>query len=243
VIGVTPQFFQGAYLGNYEDLWISTKPYYLALGDPHELDDRTTPIAAVIGVLAPTVTLSKAQAEWSAIWSRMPRGVSAQEQPPKSRLFAYVSIGSSPGNVHNSGQFLSIFAVVTVLTLLLVSANVANLMLGRAVVKRRETAIRQSFGATRLRISRILLAESLAISIAAWAGSLMFSYWTERVVARMLSQTISEVGVHINAFNIDFAPDAGVRLCSPPRVWLHVGVYARSRRIRLAACAASRPKG
>src|SRR5215471_7520457 len=210
VIGVTPPFFQGAYLGNYEDLWISAKPYYRALGDPHELDDRTTPIAAVIGVLAPNVTLSQAQAEWSAIWSRMPLGVSAQEQPPKIRLFPYVSIGSSPENVQNAGQFLSIFAVVTVLTLLLVSANVANLMLGRAVVKRRETAIRQSFGATRLRISRILLAESLAISIAAWAGSLMFSYWTERVVARMLSQTTSELGVHINAFNIDFAPDASV---------------------------------
>jgi predicted permease len=210
VIGVTPQFFQGAYLSNIEDLWISTKPYYRALGDPHELDDRTTPIAAVIGVLAPNVTLSQAQAEWSAIWSRMPGGVSAQEQQPKIRLFPYVSIGSSTENVQNAGQFLSIFAVVTVLTLLLVSANVANLMLGRAVVKRRETAIRQSFGATRLRISRMLFAESLAITIAAWAGSLMFSYWTERVVARMLARTISEAGVHINAFNIDFAPDASV---------------------------------
>jgi len=78
------------------------------------------------------------------------------------------------------------------------------------VVKRRETAIRQSFGATRLRISRMLLAENLAISIVAWAGSLTFSYWTERGVARMLSQTITDLGVHLNAFNVDFAPDASV---------------------------------
>jgi predicted permease len=209
VVGVAPQFFQGAYLGNPEDLWVSTKPYYRAVGDQRELDDRTTPIAAVIGVLAPNATLSQAQAEWSAIWSRLPRATSAPGQAPKIQLSPYVAIGRSE-NVQSVEQFLSLFAVVTILTLLLVSANVANLMLGRAVVKRRETAIRQSFGATRLRISRMLLAESLAISIAAWAGSLMFSYWTERGVVRLLSQTMSAVGVHINAFNMDFAPDAKV---------------------------------
>jgi predicted permease len=209
VVGIAPQFFQGAYLGNPEDLWVSTKSYYRAVGDQRELDDRTTPIAAVIGVLAPNATLSQAQAEWSAIWSRLPRATSAQGQAPKIQLSPYVAIGRSE-NVQSVEQFLSIFAVVTILTLLVVSANVANLMLGRAVVKRRETAIRQSFGATRWRISRMLLAESLAISIAAWAGSLIFSYWTERGVVRLLSQTISEVGVHINAFNMDFAPDGKV---------------------------------
>jgi len=126
VIGVAPQYFQGAYLPNHEDLWVSTKPYYHALADQHELDDRTTPIAAVIGVLAPNVTLSQAQAEWSAIWSRMPP-TSAQGQAPKIQLSPYVFIGTSQ-NVQSMEQFLSIFAVVTVLTLLLVSANVANLM-------------------------------------------------------------------------------------------------------------------
>src|SRR5205823_7173454 len=64
--------------------------------------------------------------------------------------------------------------------------NVANLMLARAVVRAREMAVRQSFGASRVRIVRIFVAEALAITAAAWAAAAVFAFWTTRAIPRLI---------------------------------------------------------
>ena len=54
-------------------------------------------------------------------------------------------------------------------------ANVANLMLARAVGRQREMAVRQSFGASRLRILRLVVAEGLVLAIVAWGAACLFA--------------------------------------------------------------------
>src|SRR5262249_58966066 len=82
--------------------------------------------------------------------------------------------------------FLAMFSIVTALTLFIVCANVANLMLARAVVRAREMAVRQSFGASRARIVTIFVAEGLAIATAAWAAAAIFAFWTTRALPRRM---------------------------------------------------------
>ncbi len=84
----------------------------------------------------------------------------------------------------HGGTFLAMFSVVTVLTLLIVSANVANLMLGRAVNRQREIAVRLSLGCSHLRIVRMLVAEGLVVA-AAGVGRGARVRW---VVAGVLAQ-------------------------------------------------------
>jgi predicted permease len=82
---------------------------------------------------------------------------------------------------------LAIFSDVTLLTIAIVCANVANLLIARAVIRQRELALRQSLGASRFRVARGLLAEGLVLSGVAWCAACLFAWWVSRVVVRFIT--------------------------------------------------------
>ena len=59
-------------------------------------------------------------------------------------------------------------------------------MLARSMARQRETALRQSLGASRTRIVRLLLAEGLSISLLAWLAALLMTMWAVRVIPQQL---------------------------------------------------------
>jgi putative ABC transport system permease protein len=83
-------------------------------------------------------------------------------------------------------RFLAIFSVVTLLTLLLVSANIANLMLSRAVQRQRDTAVRQSLGAPRVRLVRTVMAEGATLATVGWLAACVVAWWMSRVLLRLI---------------------------------------------------------
>ena len=85
--------------------------------------------------------------------------------------------------------FLALFSIVTLLTVLIVSANVANLMLARSVARQRETALRQSLGASRDRMVRLLLAEGCRSALVAWLAACLMTAWAVRVIPQLLPPT------------------------------------------------------
>ena len=99
-------------------------------------------------------------------------------------------------------RFLAIFSIVTALTLTIVCANVANLMLGRAVLRQRELALRQTLGASRGRILRTLLAEGFIIAIAAWVAACVFALAVSKGVIHLFPQNAQ--GARLT---LDLTPD------------------------------------
>jgi predicted permease len=83
-------------------------------------------------------------------------------------------------------QILAIFSIITLLTLAVVGANVANLMLARAVVRQRETAVRHSLGASRGRLMRLIVAEGFAIASLACVFAFVLAWWAASLVPRFL---------------------------------------------------------
>src|SRR5215471_11137713 len=209
VIGIAPPRFQGADLGFVEDVWVPMISYLRVEGRQSALNERSRPAFAVmiLGQLASGTSLTSAQAEFTTISSRLQ---SAYPEINRDRVLHLVPYaGTTNGGIAQTGpRFLAIFSIVTAITLFVVCANVANLLLARAIVRQRETAVRQSLGASKIRIVRMLTAEGLTISSAGWIAACLFAFWTSKIVVWLVpANMVGPQGFRPNHLNVDFNPD------------------------------------
>ena len=206
VVGVAEPDFHGAIMAELADLWLP-----LAGELPAHLDQGRGSAVAMIGRLAPGRSAAEAQAELSTLWSQLQVAdpslavFGLVPQKYKVRLVPYSATAGGNSLVSMFGyRMLAIFSVVTLLTILIVCANVANLLIARAVVRQREIALRQSLGASRFRVVRSLIAEGLALSAVAWIAACLFAWWVSRAIATYLIPAVAPGPVVFPALTPDW---------------------------------------
>ncbi|HEY9465752.1 MAG TPA: ABC transporter permease, partial [Vicinamibacterales bacterium] len=198
VVGVAPPRFRGMGLTERSDVWLPLLAFWQGVmpDDTRAVTDRNIATVDLVGRLASGRSVSEAQAEFSTIEARLRLADPAIERHPISVVrYTGTAGGVAPAIMP---AFLALFSIVTLLTVFIVSANVANLMLTRSMARQRETALRQSLGASRMRIVRLLLAEGMSISLVAWGAAWVMTMWAVRMIPQLLPPTpLSESGLNM----------------------------------------------
>ena len=177
IAGVTPAAFQGSQTGIRSDLWlpISMEKQIVPQGDL--LHDHHYFWLFAMGRLKPDVTLQQAQEEMTLRIKPEIKNY-PQEHKGHDRVTVY-PLWRAPFSANALFYLLlPMLMAIAGVVLLLACANVANLMLVRSVARRREIAIRMSLGATRWRLVRQLLVESLMLAVAGGAIAMLITLWT-----------------------------------------------------------------
>ncbi len=176
IVGVVPATFRGSMSGLSFELWVPIvmAPQLNAMPD-WMLRDRQSRIAFAIARLQPGVSHEQAQAEATSIAQKL-----GQDHPNTNRGIGAAVLPLVEGHFgaqSTLGAPLKILMAVCGVVLLIVCANVANLLLARASSRQKEFGLRLALGAGRGRIVRQLLTESLILAGLSAVGGIPLASW------------------------------------------------------------------
>jgi predicted permease len=198
IVGVTPAVFQGSQTGVRTDIWVPIMMGAQVDARGNLLHDHHLFWLLAFGRLKPGVAPEQAQQEMTL---RLKSEV--RSYPEEHRGHESVTVYPLWRNPFGLNFFLSsllpILMTIAGVVLLLACANVANLMLVRSVGRRREIAIRMSMGASRWRLVRQLLVESLMLALAGGAVALLITTWTAGTLMKFIPTTDAPLSLTVQA--------------------------------------------
>jgi predicted permease len=179
IVGVIPAGF--TFYGQDRDVYTPIGQW----SDPSFRDRRVDVSAHGIGRLKPDVTLSQAKADMDGIAQNL-----AVAYPEADKAVGTTLVSMKEDIVGNVQPLLIVLLAAVGFLLLIACANVANLLLARAMGRSREFAIRAALGASQGRVIRQLLTESVVLAGLGGALGLLLAFWGTKAVLGTLPGTL-----------------------------------------------------
>ncbi|HSK09770.1 MAG TPA: ABC transporter permease [Vicinamibacterales bacterium] len=189
VIGVMPPAFTHPQAA---ELWTP-----VAL-DPELQASRTAAVLRLVGRLAPGISREQAQAEVSRLYQDLAARYPATNKGLTTAVRPFGGTGDA------KPLLLTLFAGVG-FVLLIACANVANLLLADVTSRRRELAVRSALGASRYRVARQVLTESLVLALIGGALGMVVTWWTRNGLVALFPENIANLDLPL-VERIDIGP-------------------------------------
>jgi putative ABC transport system permease protein len=194
IVGVAPANFFGMEVGRSFDVAIPVCSEPLLAGEDSNLNHRDAWWLGVAGRLKPGWTVQRASAQLAAISpATFEQTLPANYPSGESRNYLKFKLGAFPLAAgvsdlrRNYDASLVILLALAAAVLLIACANLANLLLARATAREKELAVRLALGASRSRLVRQLLAESLLLA----AAGTVLGVWLANALSRYMVSVIS----------------------------------------------------
>ena len=184
IVGVAPPGFSGPDRLSAAEVWVPLMMHATAIPGLRDGLSPTEWWLKGIGRLADGVSPVRAQATLAGV----ARGI-AQSQPESHRGFTItvqLFRGMNPADRNQVLPMAGLLMAVTLTVLMIGCANVAGLLLSRAAGREREIGIRRAIGASRGRLVRQLLTESLVLALMAGAAGLLLAMWGSELIMRVV---------------------------------------------------------
>ena len=228
VIGIAPPQYTGMIRGLASEIWVPTAmmPAVEPLGD-RILMSRGNRWLSLVGRLKPETTLAQARARFDLITRDMqaayPEEWLSKNESGRTRVSTITVLPESGTRIRPDmysatyGVFALVFIIVN-LVLLIACINLAGMLLARAVTRRKEMAVRLAIGASRWRIVRQLLTESVLLSIIAGVAGILLAIWFLNLIVSAIPALPEGIRVsldlhldwHVVIYTIAFSTITGI---------------------------------